>query len=96
MTQPVYLLLSPWFNDLSISVDGNKTLRITASGLEDGPYVQSVTVNGKPWNKSWVLHEDLIAGDGGQIHFVLGSSQTEWDVGGLPPSPGHLDLEITN
>jgi putative alpha-1,2-mannosidase len=96
VTQPVYLLLSPWFSGLSISVDGNKTLHITTSGLNDGPYVQSVTVNGKPWNKSWVAHEDLISGNGGRIHFMLGSSRAEWDVGDLPPSPGHLDLGIRN
>lgn len=77
-------------------MDGNKTLRITASGLEDGPYVQSVTVNGQAWSKNWVTHADLIAGDGGRIHFELGSSQTEWDTDELPPSPGHLDLGIKN
>jgi putative alpha-1,2-mannosidase len=96
VTQPVYLLLSPWFSDLTISVDGNKSLQITTSGFEEGPYVQSVTVNGIAWNKNWLTHEDLVAGEGGKIHFILGSSQTEWDVGDLPPSPGHLDLGIRN
>ncbi|TVY68627.1 putative secreted glycosidase [Lachnellula suecica] len=96
VTQPVYLLLSPWFSDLTLSVAGNKTLKITTEGLDVGPYVQSITVNGQSWNKSWVTHEDLISGDGGSIHFVLGSAQTEWDVGDLPPSPGHLDLGIRN
>lgn len=92
----MYLLLSPWFANLSISVAGNKTLKITATGLEDGPYVQSVTVNGVQWDKSWVTHDDLVGGSGGRIDFVLGSEQTEWDIGDLPPSPGHLDLGIRN
>jgi putative alpha-1,2-mannosidase len=96
VTQPVYLLLSPWFSDLSISVAGNKTLKITTTGLENGPYVQSVKINGVIWNKSWVIHEDLIGGDGGRIDFVLGSEQTEWDSGELPPSPGHLDFGVRN
>ena len=96
VTQPVYLLLSPWFSDLSISVAGNKTLKIMSTGLEDGPYVQNVKVNGVQWDKSWVTHDDLVGGDGGRIEFILGSEQTEWDTGDLPPSPGHLDLGIRN
>ena len=96
VTQPIYLLLSPWFSDLSISVIGNKTLKITAAGLEDGPFVQSVKVNGIQWDKSWVTHDDLVGGEGGQIDFILGSEQTEWDSGDLPPSPGHVDLGVRN
>ena len=65
-------------------------------GLEDGPYVQSVKVNGVQWDKSWVTHEDIVGGDGGMIEFVLGSEQTEWDSGVLPPSPGHIDLGVRN
>lgn len=75
---------------------GNKTLKITATGLEDGPYVQSLKVNGVQWNQSWLTHDDLVGGDGGTIEFVLGAEQTSWDVGDLPPSPGHLDLGIRN
>jgi putative alpha-1,2-mannosidase len=96
VTQPIYLLLSPWFSDITLSVSNNKTLRITTSGLSNGPYIQNVTINGIPWNKSWVTHDDLIGGAGGEIHFVLGSNQTEWDVGDVPPSPGHRDLGIRN
>jgi hypothetical protein len=33
---------------------------------------------------------------GGAIHFALGAEQAEWDVGDLPPSPGHMDLGIRN
>ena len=91
VTQPVYLLLSPWFNDISVSAGGNSTLRITAQGLsETSYYVQSVKVNGQPWNKSWITHDDIK--NGGRIDFVLGANQTSWDTGALPPSPGHVNL----
>ncbi|TAQ84344.1 hypothetical protein B7494_g7330 [Chlorociboria aeruginascens] len=96
VTQPVYLLTSPWFSNLVISVGGNKTLTITASGLDEGIFVQNVTVNGVPWNKSWVSHDDLLAGDGGVIEFALGSNLTEWDTGDLPPSPGHQIVDVSN
>jgi putative alpha-1,2-mannosidase len=81
---------------MTLSVAGNKTLKITTEGLDEGPYIQSITVNGKDWDKSWVSHQDLVGGSGGSIHFVLGSESRDWDTGGLPPSPGHLDLGIRN
>lgn len=96
VTQPVYLLLSPWFSDLTLSVGGHKALKIKTSGLDEGPYIQRVIVNGVEWNKSWVTHDDLVGGDGGCIEFFLGANPTEWDTGDLPPSPGHLDLGIRN
>ena len=93
MTQPVYLLLSPWFSDLRLSVgdNSNKTLHITAEGLSDESYyVQSVVVNGQAWNQSWISHADIE--NGGTIAFVLGSEAKEWNTGALPPSPGHVAL----
>ncbi|KAI9877042.1 MAG: hypothetical protein M1830_004961 [Pleopsidium flavum] len=93
VTQPVYLLLSPWFDDIAINVggSGNATLRIMAKGLSDTSYfVQSVRVNGQQWNQSWVSHDDIK--DGGSIEFMLGSEMVSWDTGALPPSPGHVTL----
>ena len=92
VTQPVYLLLSPWFADMTLALPAaNATLRITADGLSDASFfVQAVSVNGVPWNRSWVSHDDIK--NGGAIHFVLGSQPASWDSGELPPSPGHVVL----
>lgn len=88
-TQPVYLILSPWFDDISVTVGDKYTLRITAKGLgEDSYFVQSLKVNGKKWNKSWLEHGDIAMG--GAIEFVLGGDPVRWDTGDVPPSPGHL------
>jgi putative alpha-1,2-mannosidase len=92
VTQPVYLLSSPWFPDLNMTVNGNRTLRITAEGL--GPesyYVQSVKINGQNWTKNWFSHEDVMV-EGGRIDFVLGSEEKVWESGKVPASPGHIDL----
>jgi putative alpha-1,2-mannosidase len=90
VTQPVYLLLSPRFDDISMRL-GNGTLRITAERQGGrGFYVQSVKVNGVQWSKSWVSHEDLVGGGGGLIEFVLGEEPVSWDVGDVPPSPGYI------
>lgn len=92
-TQPVYLILAPWFDEYEMAVgEGCKKLRVTAKGLSDESYyVQSLKVNGKQWNKSWVSHDDII--NGGTLEFVLGKELVQWDTGELPPSPGHYTLK---
>ncbi|KAF2774055.1 glycosyl hydrolase [Teratosphaeria nubilosa] len=94
VTQPVYLIESPWFEDINVTVNGDKTLRITASGLDDEAgsyYVQSVAVNGEAWGKNWLEHGDVMV-EGGSIHFELGREAKVWETGDVPPSPGHFVL----
>jgi putative alpha-1,2-mannosidase len=101
VTTPVYLLESPWFDDINITVNHNKNLRIRAEGLDDGDgkqgyYVQGVTINGQEWSKNWFEHEDAggIMTEGGEIAFTLGSEKRMWETGDVPPSPGHIVLDV--
>ena len=91
VTQPVYLIESPWFSDINMSVNGNSTLRITATGLDNEAsyFVQSVKLNGQPWTQNWFVHDDLMT-NGGTLDFVLGPNMTQWETGVAPPSPGSL------
>ncbi|RFU77957.1 alpha-1,2-mannosidase family [Trichoderma arundinaceum] len=90
--QTTFLIGSPWFTDLSISLGGGKKLKITTTGgSEDVYYVQSLKVNGKTWNKSWVSWYDIFA-HGGTLDFVLGSSPSNWTTGPTPPSPGSANV----
>lgn len=93
-TQPVYLILSPWFDNITMSVGKGKSLTITAQGLDemnDSIYVQSLKVNGQPWSQSWISHDQLMVGNA-SLEFVLGPELTRWDTGIVPPSPGHVVL----
>lgn len=86
----MYLLSSPWFPDVNMTVNHNRTLRITAQGLgQDSYYVQSVKVNGVAWTKNWVNHEDVMV-EGGVIEFVLGAEERVWESGEVAPSPGRI------
>ena len=90
VTQPVYLLESPWFSDINMTVSRDKTLRITANGLgEDSFYVQGVKINGVQWDENWLNHDDVFR-EGGTIEFDLGKEPVEWERGDVPPSPGNL------
>ncbi|KIL87740.1 glycosyl hydrolase [Fusarium avenaceum] len=91
VTQPVYLILAPRFEDIYIQLGGaGNTLRITAAGFDKGPYVQKLKVNGKPWRQSWISHELLVSKDGkeSRLEFTMGAQPVKWDYGELPPSPG--------
>lgn len=102
VTQTVYLIESPWFEEINMTINGNKTLRITASGLNNNPesgtgnttngyYVQSVAINGKKWERNWFEHSDVMV-EGGTIDFELGKEAKSWERGEVPPSPGHVVL----
>lgn len=91
VTQPVYLLNSPWFADINMTINGNRTLRVTSNNLNNGDsyYVQSVKINGQPWDRNWFEHQDLMV-EGGTIEFEMGSEMKYWETGDIPPSPGHF------
>ncbi|KAI1112702.1 glycoside hydrolase family 92 protein [Nemania sp. NC0429] len=96
VTQPVYLLESPWFTDINITLNENATLRITSDGEakclgQSGFYVQSVKINGKEWDKNWFNHEDVMV-HGGTIEFSVGEEPVVWETGDPPPSPGHVEI----
>lgn len=93
--QTTFLIGSPWFSNLTISLGHGKMLQITSiGGSETAFYVQSLRVNGKTWNKSWLCWYDIFA-EGGTLEFVLGELPTRWTTGDLPPSPGST-MSYTN
>ncbi|KAH8880646.1 glycoside hydrolase family 92 protein [Thozetella sp. PMI_491] len=86
--QTTFLIGSPWFSDLTISLSEGKSLHITTDGgSEDAYYVQSLKVNGEQWTKSWVTWDDIF-GNGGTLEFELGTEAKLWATGPNPPSPG--------
>lgn len=99
VTQPVYLLESPWFTDINMTINGNKTLRITSNGDnislgQSGYFVESVKINGEDWAKNWLNHEDIMV-EGGTIEFTVGDTGEVWETGDLPPSPGRKAVDTT-
>lgn len=94
-TQPVYLLNSPWFADINMTINHDKNLRITARNLDnaDSYHVQSVRINGKDWDRNWFEHSDVMV-DGGSIEFILGEEMISWERGDVPPSPGHAGVPV--
>lgn len=84
--QDVYLVSSPIFKDVVIHLENGKSLHVTAQNA--GPeniYIQSASLNGKPLQKDWFRHTDIM--NGGSLSFVMGSKLSGWASDGqLPPS----------
>lgn len=70
---PRYELASPLFDEASLRLPNGHTLHITAPGASAGQYqVRSVTLNGKPLGRTYLLHDEILAG--GELHFELDSA----------------------
>ncbi|MHC5157175.1 MAG: GH92 family glycosyl hydrolase [Planctomycetota bacterium] len=85
---------SPIFDEIAISLDPKyhkrtiaKTFKIKAENNSvKNVYIQSAKLNGKPLNRPWITHNELISG--GILKLVMGPSKSRWgsDRSNWPPS----------
>jgi len=87
---PSYTFGSPLFSKVTISLDNGKTFTLEAKGADaTHKYIQSVEINGKPWDKTWFSH-DVIT-NGGRIKLIMGDRPNKlWGASpeAAPPSQG--------
>ncbi|MGN6277140.1 MAG: GH92 family glycosyl hydrolase [Sphingomonas sp.] len=70
-SSPDYIIGSPIFDDVKLQLGNGKTLEIAAqNNSSENMYIQSATLNGRPWTKPWFSHDDIK--DGGKFVFVMG------------------------
>jgi predicted alpha-1,2-mannosidase len=83
----VLVLNSPLFPKAVLHL-AHGDVTIEANGTAEGaPYIQSLTVNGKAWNKPWIRFSDI--SHGGRLVYQLGATpNTKWgnDTTNAPPS----------
>ncbi len=83
--QDVYLITSPLFKKVRIHLAQDQWLTINAINVSDeNIYVQTAHLNGKPWNKAWFRHGDII--HGGTLDLVMGNKPSSWGSKNPPPS----------
>ncbi|MDI7775169.1 GH92 family glycosyl hydrolase [Asticcacaulis sp. EMRT-3] len=68
----VYVLGAPLFPSASIALPGGKSFRITSNTSDRQLYIRSVTLNGRPHSRSWISHDEIMAG--GALHFNMGDT----------------------
>ena len=87
---PYYVIGSPLFDKVEIALDNGKTFKVVAeNNSKENKYIQSATLNGQPYTKSYFSHEDILSG--GELRLVMGDRPNKmWGAGegDVPPSGG--------
>ncbi|RAJ75142.1 putative alpha-1,2-mannosidase [Chitinophaga dinghuensis] len=69
---PQYVLGTPLFSKLTMTLEDGKVMEIEAPGNSDkNLYVQKASLNGNDYTKNWISHEDLQKG--GKLIFNMGA-----------------------
>ncbi|MFJ9852592.1 GH92 family glycosyl hydrolase [Streptomyces sp. NPDC101150] len=80
MGQGEYAIGSPLFTKATVHLDNGRDLTINAPrNSARNIYVQSLKVNGKPWNSTALPHSVLSRG--GRLDFAMGSRPSSWGSG---------------
>ena len=67
-----YVIGSPAFPKMTVHLENGKTLTIDSKGNSlDNRYIQSSTLNGKPFTRNWFTYHELISG--GTIQYQMGN-----------------------
>jgi len=65
-----YVIGRPFVRRAVLHLPNGKTFTIVADHLDDAhPYVGSVSLNGKPLDRVWIGHDEIMAG--GELHFTM-------------------------
>lgn len=68
-----YVLGAPYLPYLKLNLPNGKTLEIKAPGVSDKKrYVKAVRLNGKPYNRLYITHGQLL--EGGTLEFTMSAS----------------------
>ena len=80
----IYAIGSPLFPEVRFRFENGKSFVVKARDVSDrNVYVQSATLNGKRYAKSYLEHDDLMAG--GELVFQMGSQPNrQWGLGLAP------------
>ncbi|MEI7982747.1 MAG: GH92 family glycosyl hydrolase, partial [Bacteroidota bacterium] len=83
-----YAIGTPVFPNVTIKLGNGKTFSVrTKYAGEQNFYIQSASLNGKPYSRCYISHEDIMKG--GELSFTMGSTPNKaWGVGmnAAPPS----------
>ncbi|RFS18180.1 GH92 family glycosyl hydrolase [Emticicia sp. C21] len=76
-----YVIGSPLFEEVEIKVKDNKTFSIVAkNNSAKNIYIQSATLNGKPFNRTYIDQSEIMAG--GELVFEMGATPNKsWGIG---------------
>ncbi len=89
----VYVLGSPLFEEVTLDLGEGRRFSVRADGVsERNRYVQSVRLNGEPYEKTYILHDDVVAG--GTLVLEMGPEpNASWGVAAESRPPSLLSTD---
>ncbi|MEN6451888.1 MAG: GH92 family glycosyl hydrolase [Thermoguttaceae bacterium] len=90
---PVYAISSPVFDEVSIKLPNGNVFTVKAiNNSAANKYIQSATLDGKPLEKPWFTHADLLRG--GTLEFTMGSRPNRvWGSRPADAPPSEMDYQ---
>ncbi|SHF32322.1 alpha-1,2-mannosidase, putative [Mariniphaga anaerophila] len=84
---PVYMIGSPLFEKTTLKTQKGSTFTVIArNNSDDNIYIQKASLNGQPFDRTWISHEEIV--NGGVLEFEMGPKPNKkWGTGkqALPP-----------
>ena len=87
MGQDWYFLTAPAFtrSEIQLGESGKKLMIEAPDASESHIYIIGATLNGKPLERAWVRHDEIVGG--AVLRFELAEEPNGWGKGEPPPSP---------
>ena len=78
---PVLSTCHPLIPQLTLKRENGNTFTVKArNASQKNIYIQSATLNGKPYTRNYITHQDIV--NGGVMEFVMGDEPNkEWGAG---------------
>lgn len=75
-----YVIGSPLFDSATINLPEGKTFTVSAkNNSPENIYIQSATLDGKPYTKSYINYTDIVKG--GELQLVMGNTPSDFGCG---------------
>lgn len=72
-----YIIGSPLFEKATINLENGNQFHISANNIsEENIYIERVTLNNQPLDKSFITHQDIV--DGGALTFFMTNKPSNW------------------
>lgn len=83
--QSYYLINAPFIRQTIIHLENGKQFTVKANNFgEKNIFIRSATLNGKPYDLSWIEHKDIASG--GELILEMGATPSSWGTQTPPPS----------
>ena len=87
-----YQIGAPLFDDVRLNLPAGKSFHILAKGAASKPFIRSATLNGKPLERTWLTHDEIISG--GELVFEMSAEPAKnWPL--QPPVVGPPVVGLT-